>query len=276
MPQTGIVNASNIIKAIKQQYGYDFSNYLSTSFRYAIDKSIQLHRVKYPELLQSRIVEEEDFFEEFLFEITDNAIEIFRDPELWNLLKSGIMTDFLSGQRAQKIWLPDASNGQDLFSLQILLKTAFPSEQTTIEVSSISIKTLEKISNGHVSRKHLEASAENLERVFPSADIYSFFKKNGDNYIIDPAFLKNVTFTKQDMNFVPSPENPGMIIFRNGLLKYIPEYQIKILETLSATMHSGAILIIGLKENIEDYIAQFHDLQRISRNEKIYKKVLNP
>jgi chemotaxis methyl-accepting protein methylase len=166
MPQIGIVEARSIINAIYQKYDYDFSLYALTAFRYALDKSILLHHVKYPELLASRILEDVEFFDEFLFEITEISDELFRDPETWNLLKHVIFPEYFETFREPKIWFPGACNGQDLFSLLILLQFEFPGKTFSINVSSLSEKNIEKISSGQIFPKILELGLENFEYLY--------------------------------------------------------------------------------------------------------------
>jgi chemotaxis protein methyltransferase CheR len=276
MPDIGIVQAKNIIRAIKQKYDYDFSHYTLTSFRFALDRSISRHHLKYPEMLASRILEDYDFFDEFLFEINDESLDLFRDPDTWILLKSKIFPEFFKIFNEPKIWIPGANNGQDLFSLLILLKIEFPGKKINLNISSVSEKTINLILSGKINPQIFKSGLENFEIIFPNADIHSFFKLNGKEYMLDDSLFHGISFTKQNLLFDPSPKSAGMIIYRNNLLNYNPQQQITIVERLVSILENDGYLITGIKENIEDYISMKLNLRLIDKHEKVYKKLNNP
>jgi len=273
MPIIGIVETKNLIRAIHQKYDYDFSHYALTGFRLALDRSIQLHHMKYPELLATRILEDDDFFDEFLFEITDTSLDLFRDPDTWNSLKSEILPDYFNTFHHPKIWFPAAYNGQDLFSFLIMIKEIFPEKAVSVEMSCLTEKTLRIISRGDIFTKQLESGIENFEKVLPSSNIHSFMKPNGKDQIFDFSPFEKVHFKKQNLNFDRCPQNTSMIFFRNILLNYNQESVFKILDRITSSLEPGGYLLIGIMENIDDYISARRNFQVINKKEKIYKKI---
>jgi chemotaxis protein methyltransferase CheR len=273
MPVIGIVETKSIIRAIKQKYGYDFSHYSLSAFRQALDLPIIAHHLKYPELLATRILEDEEFFDEFLFEITSTSLELFRDYETWNLLKSDILPKFFKTLKKPKIWFPSLSNGQDLFSFLILLKTFCPDKTVTIEASSLSDKILQNISHGKISPKQIESGLDNLEKVIPDAEINSFLKTIGKFLFFDLTSFQKFNLVKQNPDFEPVPEKLNMIFLRNILLTYTQDYKFTILDRIMSVLEPGGILITGIKENIDDYISARQNLQVINTKEKVYSKI---
>jgi chemotaxis protein methyltransferase CheR len=273
MPEIGIVETRNIIRAIHQKYDYDFSHYTLTSFRYALDRSILRHHMRYPELLTTRILEDDDFFDEFLFDINDSSLELFRDPETWTILKSNILPEMFETFPNPKIWLPAVCNGQDFISILILLTIEFPKKNTSLFVSAFSDKVLQMISSGKILSKQLESGLENFEKVFPEADIYKYLKPNGKEFIIEPSLFQGITFRKQNLLCDPVPDSSEMIIFRNNLINYNSEYQKVILDKLTSVLNLDGYFITGIKENIDDYILIRQNLKAIDKEEKVYKKL---
>jgi chemotaxis protein methyltransferase CheR len=272
MPEIGIVETRNLIRAIQQKYDYDFSHYTLTSFRFALDRSILRHHLRYPELLTTRILEEDDFFDEFLFDINDYSVELFRDPETWHLLKSTILPEFFETFAKPKIWIPGACNAQDFYSLLILLKCEYPNKNTSIFISSISEKNLSTFEKGIILAKQVESGLENFEKVFPKEDIYSLLRPNGKDFFIDYPQSQGIIYQKQNLLGEPFPESTDMIFFRNNLIKYNTEYQMTVLDGLTSTLQVNGYLLTGIKENIDEYIAIRHNLKLIFKSEKVYKK----
>jgi len=273
MPGIEIVDAKNIIRAIRRKYGYDFSNYALTSFRYALDRSVMTHHLRYPELLVSRILEDKDFFDEFLFETTTVSLELFRDTETWNVLKSEVLPRFLESFPKPTVWFPDMYNHQDLLSLLILLKIEFPESKLRFEASSVSIKILDAVATGEVLPKQLESSVENFVKVFPSLDIHSFLKSVGKVFHFESSVLHEIRYQKQNLVFEPLPERADMIFYRNKLIKYYPEEKFAILDLLTSRLSLGGFLLVGIKENIDEYVEKRKNLKVIDTDEKIYKKI---
>ena len=276
MPEIGIAETRNIMIVLQQKYDYDFSHYALIPFRYALDKLILNHHIINPELLIRRILEDDTFFDEFLFDITKTSGELFRDPETWELLKSTIFPQFFETFPKPKIWLPSASSGQDLFSLLILLKIEYPEKNITIDISSLSEKNIDRISSGQILKTDLLSGLTNFEKVFPHTDIYSLVKHKDSDYILDYSLFQGIHFTKQNLLFEPYPESPGMIIFRNNLLAYSPDHQNAVLDLLTSILEEGGYFITGIKENIDDFISKHNKLHLISKDEKIYKKIKYP
>jgi chemotaxis methyl-accepting protein methylase len=273
MPEISIVETRNIIRAIRHKYDYDFGHSALNAFRYALDRSIHLHHLKYPELLASRILEDDEFFDEFLFELTDSSIELFRDPETWNLLKTEIFPAYLDSFSKPKIWLPSANNGQDLFSLLIFLKIEHPGLPVSIDISALSEKAVSKITNGVITAKQVESAQENYVRIFPDADLYSFLIPHRNEYVFNFSLFRGIKISKQNQNFEPIPKDSNMILFRNNLLNYNPEYQNNIVDKLLHALEMGGYLITGIKENIDDYISKYHSLVQVGKSEKVYKRI---
>lgn len=273
MPEIGIVETKKILREIQQKYGYDFSQYSPMAFRFALDNSIMLHHLKYPELLSSRILEDDDFFDEFLFEITDTHIELFRDPETWKVISRDVIPELLISFTKPQIWFPGASNGQDLFSFLILLQIVFPKLTFEAGISCIAEKTISRLSGGIIPLRQIETSIENFEKIFPENDIYKYIKNNGKDYAIDHSLLKNVSFFRQNLNFESVPSHTNLLFFRNNLLVYTPEHKEKVLDQLISIIDEGGFFITGIKDNLDDYISNKKNLTVYNSSEKIFRKI---
>jgi len=272
MPEIGIVETRNIIRAIKQKYNYDFSQYSLTAFRFGLDRTILRHHLRYSELLASRILEDDDFFEDLLFDINDVIVEFFRDPETWILLKNNILPQLFENFSQPKIWLPGVYNNQDIFSLLLLLDTEFPKKNITIQISTLSDKTAGIISKGEITAKQLESGQENFEKVFPKSNLISLLIQKENDFNLDSPYLSGVKIIKQNLLLEPVPESSDLIIFRNNLLNYSVDYQKIILDNLISNLSKDGYLITGIKENIDDYISKHRNVIKISKSERVYCK----
>ena len=83
---------------------------------------------------------------------------------------------------------------------------------------------------------------------------------------------KKIIFFRQNPDFEPLPRNIGLIIFRNKLLNLTPEYQNHIFDKITGTLMPGGFIVIGFRENMDDYLSKYISLEVFERQEKIYRK----
>ncbi|MCB8994188.1 MAG: hypothetical protein H6538_01115 [Bacteroidales bacterium] len=273
MPETGIAELQEIIRVIKQKYNYDFSVYSPAPLRFSIDRVMHNHYLKYPEHLVSRILEDADFFEEFLHEISQSSFELFRDPQSWDFIRENILPSLFASSAKPEIWFPAASNGASLFSLLMMLKLNFPDKKAQISLSSLSEINLSQISSGIVCNRCVEGGLDNFRKLFPLHELKDFFKPSGKNFSFEDPSLKNIHFIKQDLNFNGMKDGVAMIILRNILLNYNLDYQNIVLSIITSLLKPGGFLIIGINENIQDFVNSHKNLIMLEGPENIYKKI---
>lgn len=273
MPGTSIVEAKSIIRALRLHYKYNFSDYALTAFRYRIDKILSDHHIRYTEILINRLLEDEEFFDDFLFEISIPTTELFRDPEMWNILKIKIIPDLLKVFTNPVIWFPDAVEGKELYSFLIMASNEKFLKNIKIVVSCISNKSISLISSGRFNSTSLDNGIENLKKVYPDEDIHKFLIKKGNEFLFDKSLLENIRFYKQYLEHQPMPEKSDMIFFRNKFLNYNYEHEVSLLSNFINNLESGGYLITGNKENINEIGQKDKPLRIIDLHEKIYKKI---
>ena len=272
MPGISIVEAKSIIRALRIHYNYNFSNYALTSFRYRIDNILSNHHIRFAEILINRLLEDEEFFDDFLFEISVPSTELFRDPEMWNILKLSIIPQLFKTFNNPVIWFPDAVEGKELYSFLIMAYNENFLKDIKIVVSCISNKSVSQISSGRVNSISMDNGIENFKKVYPKSDYHKFLIKNGKEFFFDNSLFENVRFYKQYLEHQPMPEKSDLIFFRNKFLNYTYEYEENILSNFINNLESGGFLITGNKENINERGAKDKPLQLIDLREKIYKK----
>ena len=111
-----------VIDLIKKIYGFDFSDYTKASLKRRVARVMMLKKLEFYDL-KHILVNDQQFFQEFLEEITVNVTEMFRDPSFYKTLNSQVVP-YLSTYQHIKIWCAGCSSGEEAYSLAILLKEA--------------------------------------------------------------------------------------------------------------------------------------------------------
>ncbi len=272
--ELGIVDTRNIIKTLQDVYNYDFKNYALTFFKRRVEKTIINHNLKDADGFIRKIELEKEFFEVFLQEICVENTEAFRDPSLWRLLKEEIFPQTIKGSTSFKIWFPEVSSGDELFSAAIVLKKLNLLDKVQLIASSISELDIEKTKQGIFDPKKTEVNDANFKRVFSDENLPDFYKIDGDKARWDTSLIENTKFIKQNIIFDDYPKGIKLVLFRNQMIYYNQILQERFIKIIYSSLVPGGHFIIGNNEKI-DYWNSEKDFSLINKDESIYKKKLS-
>lgn len=268
--EIGIVDTRNIVKTIKDNYGYDLTNYALTSLKRRLERVLLLHNIKNPDTLIVKLKESSDYYTRFLKDFLVETTEMFRDPSLWRWLRDNYFKEMFNLNSSFKIWLPDCVGGDELFSLCILLKEENMLDKFDIIASSINNYQIEKVKSGECPIKKIETGAENYKRFNGFGD-FSIYYKTDDNFAYrDKKLIENVEFKMINIAEEVLPKHLDIIIYRNHFIYYNQTLQDDITVKLMNSLKSGGLFIIGNKEILG---RQFlNDFVLINHSESVYKK----
>ncbi|NJO68440.1 MAG: hypothetical protein HC830_03445 [Bacteroidetes bacterium] len=155
------------INGIKSSSNYDFTEYSDKSLKRRLAKVLVDNKLDLIGLL-AQLKNNPVFLEQIVKEITVNTTELFRDPNIWQILKYNLLPK-LKNQQSINIWHAGCSTGQEVYSMLMLLheldlfdkakvygtdinsdvlqvaKKAFTSTGSISTISIISIRLLRRI-----------------------------------------------------------------------------------------------------------------------------------
>jgi chemotaxis protein methyltransferase CheR len=272
--ELGIVDTRNIIKTLQDVYNYDFKNYALTFFKRRVEKFIINQNLKDADGFINKIKAEKDFFEVFLQNINVETTEMFRDPSLWRVLKEEIFPQNIKDSTNFKIWFPEVTSGEELYSTAIILKKLNLHKNVMFIASSISELDIENTKKGLFDPKKLEVNDANYKRVFSEGKLSDFFTQEGDKAFWDTSLIENTKFIKQNIIFDDYPKGVKLVLFRNQMIYYNQILQERYTKISYNGLVPGGHLIIGNNEII-DYWNSDKDFTLINKEESIYKKKLS-
>ncbi|MCK5029123.1 MAG: hypothetical protein KAR57_05780 [Bacteroidales bacterium] len=271
--ELGIVDTRNIIKTLEDVYNYDFKNYALTFFKRRVERVILNYNLKDAEGFIRKIETEKDFFEIFLQEMCVENTEMFRDPSLWRVLKEEIFPQNIQNAVNYKIWFPEVSSGEELYSVAIILRKLNLHNNVKLIASSISELDLEKTKKGIFDPKKTEVNDTNFKRIFSENELSDFYTIENDKALWDTSLVENTKFIKQNIIFDEYPKGIKLILFRNQMIYYNQILQERFIKIMYNCLVPGGHLIIGNNEKIE-YWNSDKDYTLLNKAESIYKKKL--
>jgi chemotaxis protein methyltransferase CheR len=269
--EIGIVDTRNVLKAIKETHDLDFKNHALTFFKRRLEHIMEKYSLRDAEVLTDKIKNDKDFFEQFLKEMAIETTELFRDPSLWRYLKDKFFPSVLKGPGSYKIWFPEASSGEELYSVAILLNELGLLDKVQLVAGSISRLRLDGIKQGRLDMNKMEVNHANFKRIFDEAELEDYYTQQGETGYIKPDLLQNTEFTLQNTYYDKPPRNVKLIMWRNQMLYFNQILQERLLKAFCHTMVPGGHMIIGMNEKI-DYWNSGKDYILVGDNENVYKK----
>jgi len=271
MPVTSIVEAKEVIRVCKSKFDLDLTAFTLLSLRYKLDKTISLHFLRYPDVLCARLMEDIDFMDEFLYDISSPSTEMFRDTECWKTIRNQLLPE-LNKLSSPVAWLPGTTSGNELYSFLILLENSGFIKPFDVHASSWSQKSIEVIKSGWFDNKNLEQSLENFNNIFPGHDFRKYLEFKNHTFYRITKIVDHVKFSIHDLYFQPPPQRINLIIFRNKFLSFTGEFQNRVLDLFIEILEPGGFLVTGYQENVAEYMTRKSNMTFFNEEERIFRK----
>lgn len=272
MVELGIVDIREIIRIIKDKYNFDLSNFALTSLKYSLESVIFQNSFNSPESLLRRLIDDPEFIDTFIYQLSVPSTEMFRDPSLWRWMNENIFENEDTKFDNFKIWLPYCVSGGELYTLCIALKEHDLLDKVRIFASCLTQQAIKYIKSGLYPLKKIEVSIENYTRTQAPGNFEDYYKIERNVAIRDTSLIKNVEFIKDDLDFSKGPKNTKLILMRNTLIYFNPKMQSTVLEKIHSYLSVSGYLIIGIKERVKETGAENFLFEAVDPIESVYKK----
>jgi chemotaxis protein methyltransferase CheR len=259
-----------LIDLVKKIHGFDFSNYTKASLKRRLDRIMMLKKLSFYDLKHA-LVNNPDFFQEFLEEITVNVTEMFRDPAFYKSLNTQVLP-YLSTYQHIKIWCAGCSSGEEVYSLAILLKEEKLNKKSFIYGTDINTEVLKEARKGIYSLRKIKSYAENYLFTGLPGSITDHFTIMYDAAAIHNELKDNTLFSVHNLISDAIFNEFQMITCRNVFIYFETELQERILDLFYKSLCPLGYLCLGNKETIRsDFFRK--KFKVINQKENIYQKI---
>ncbi|MBK0378997.1 CheR family methyltransferase [Mucilaginibacter segetis] len=261
---------TELIDLVKKLHGFDFSDYTKASLKRRLGRIMMLKKLDFYDL-KHVLVNNPDFFQEFLEEITVNVTEMFRDPAFYKSLNR-LVIPYLSTYQHAKIWCAGCSSGEEVYSLAILFKEEGLYKKSFIYGTDINTEVLKEARKGIYSLRKIKSYAENYLFTGLPGSITDHFTIMYDAAAIHSELRQNVLFSVHNLISDTVFNEFQMITCRNVFIYFETELQERILDVFYRSLCPLGYLCLGNKETIrsEGFRKKF---KVIDQKENIYQKI---
>lgn len=261
----------SLLNQIVQDRGLDFRQYHQGVIRRKIAVRMRLNKLEsyseYGHLLTKRPEE----FEKLLEDLCINVSEFFRDKEVWitvkYLLENLIKQKKIGNDRFLKIWSAGCANGEEPYSLAILLQEISRTEPWAFEL---------ELTSTDIDKKALLTAQEG---VYPKENLKNVEARYLKSYFIALADgrcqLKDeiramVKFQRLDLIRDDSIREADVVVCRNVFIYLNRSLQEQLLMKFYRSLKAGGYLVMG---KVETLLAEAKEIfKEIDSNARIYQK----
>ena len=180
--------------------------------------------------------------------LTIHVTEFFRDPDVYQVLKSKILPDFVSipGKKI-KVWCAGCSTGEEPYSVAMMLKEwSFSNSGADFDIFATDID-----GTSVRTAQRGEYPVESLKRL-SKQQVARWFFLEGQRAKVITDLKHHIHFNIRDLLSPWGPEFSGFhLIFCRNLLIYLtsPQQQ-KLYEQFAGALEPGGYLTLGLTETL--------------------------
>lgn len=252
-----------LIRALRDCGGYDFSNYSLKSFMRRVEKVLYDNKMDIYALTNAIKIDRQ-FLDQVVKDVTVNTTEFFRDPSAWQAMKYRLLPK-LHSQKNINIWHAGCSVGMEVYSMEIMLCEAGLLDKSTIYATDINADVLDTARKGIYSHRNAQEYISNYnkglcvnpynyeEHINVPIQKYMDFSEREDTIKVKPFLLGKTTFKKHNLVSDPNPFRGvkyDIILCRNVLIYFNQALQNKLFGEFWDMLVDGGTLVLGIHESI--------------------------
>lgn len=251
----------HIIILLRERTRNDFSAYKRNTLYRRVGRRMQLHKISAPadyvRLLRENPQELDILFKELLIGVT----QFFRDPEVWEKLRTTILPDLFKAHPKGKHfrgWVPACSTGEEPYSLAILFQEVRrqlnPANDSALQIFATDLDH--------------DAILQARQGIFPSSIaanvppelLARYFSKEANCFRVRKDIREMIVFAPQNIIMDPPFTKLDILTCRNLLIYLKPELQNKLLRLFHYALNPKGILVLGSAETIGSQTKLFSPL----------------
>ncbi|MCO5949451.1 CheR family methyltransferase [Mucilaginibacter flavidus] len=269
-PGLSAEQVTEIIDLVKKVHGFDFSDYSKASLKRRLSRVMMIKKLEFYDL-KHVLVNDPDFFQDFLEEITVNVTEMFRDPTFYKALNTQVIP-YLSTYQHIKMWSAGCSSGEEVYSLAILMEQSRLKDKAFIYGTDINTVVLKEARKGIYSYRSIKSYAENYQLAGLKGTLTDHFTILYDAATIHSELKANTLFSVHNLISDTIFNEFQLISCRNVFIYFETQLQEKILELFYESLAPHGFLCLGSKETIRSEFFK-KKFKAINQKENIYQKI---
>lgn len=260
-----------LLEGIRRGYGYDFMHYSQASLkRRLIYMREQTQMGGFVEMLD-RLLHDENFFDQFLMNMSVTVTDMFRDPGFYKALRDKVIP-VLKTFPFIKVWHAGCATGEEVYSMAILLHEENFLDRARIYATDFNKHSLDVAQNGVYASEHQASYMKNYQEAGGKNDFSTYYNDGYGLMKFKDLLKKRVTFSYHNLVTDGVFGEMNLICCRNVLIYFDKELQGHVLNLFADSLRHGGFLCLGSKESLS-FTSIREQFETVDAQQKIYKKI---
>ncbi|MCU0631635.1 MAG: protein-glutamate O-methyltransferase CheR [Methanolinea sp.] len=254
----------SLLQTIQRLFNIQCSNYKEDYIKRRLASRMNSRRIPTYKEYQEYLLKNKEEHEALKNALTINVTKFFRDPPVFEVVKTEIFSPILRKKKKLRLWSAGCSSGEEPYSYAIMLYdlTAIQKDVDWMVIATdIDDTILRKAKEGVYEKTSLELVSESQLR--------RHFKQRDDGkYEIKPHIREKVKFQHHDlMSGVPASRFFDVVSCRNVTIYFNDRQKTDLVHMFYQGLSPGGYYVMGMSEflsrEVEDLFAPFRPLQKI-------------
>ncbi|MTI10620.1 CheR family methyltransferase [Curvivirga aplysinae] len=237
------------LEAIKSRYGYDFTEYARGSLKRRVRDLKAVMGVETIADLVPYVFHNEEFLPLMLEHLSVQFSEMFRDPHFYKTLRQEAIP-ILKTYPQINIWIAGCANGEEAYSLAILLKEEGLLDRANIYATDISVNALEKAKEGVYPIEEIDVYDANYLKAGGKTQLSDYYVSRYDFMALDPSLKESIFFSEHNLAVDGVFCEMHLVLCRNVLIYFNRKLQNRCLDLFDEALIREGFLGLGEKESI--------------------------
>ena len=253
LPDTEQSGLEKVVLLLRAHTGHDFSLYKKSTLYRRIERRMGLHQLAkiadYVRYLRENPQEGELLFKELLIGVTS----FFRDPPVWEQLKTEVLPALLAARPAGamlRAWVPACSTGDEAYSLAMVFREAVEqAQQRSGKATHWSLQVFATdLDKDAIDKARNGVYTANIAADVTGARLDRFFVQTERGWRVGKEIREMVIFAPQNLVMDPPFTKLDLLSCRNLLIYLEADLQKKLLPLFHYSLNPGGVLVLGSAE----------------------------
>lgn len=238
------------VQALRRRHGHDFSEYAPASLIRRVRQLAVDHQCASISELTVRLLHEPGFETRVVRGLSVPVSEMFRDPEVFRALRERVLP-MLASYPEINIWQAGCANGQEVYSLAILLEEAGLYERSHIFATDFNPEALLRAQEGIYPARDAQLWSRNYLRAGGTRNLASYYSARYDFIKLHESLRRHITFANHNLVTDKVFCEAHLVLCRNVLIYFSNPLQNRTLTLFRDSLVRGGYLCLGLRETLD-------------------------
>jgi two-component system CheB/CheR fusion protein len=247
---------AGLLQYLLSARGFDFHGYKSASLARRIRKRMEAVNIPSFAAYQEHLEVHPNEFGTLFNTILINVTSFFRDPAVWDVVRSRAIPEILAGKSDDepiRTWSAGCASGEEAYTIAMLLAEelgpdAFR-ERVKIYATDVDDEALDSARRAAYPERSIEAVPQHL--------VEKYFQRLDGHYVFRKDLRRSVIFGRHDVINDAPISRIDLLTCRNTLMYLNPETQRRVLTRLQFALNDGGFLLLGRAETLMAYDSTF-------------------